>query len=105
MIPQLKNNEIEQIVKVVFQYKEVEQAVLFGSRATGKSKPNSDIDICLKGQNVTYEIQGSISSQLDDLPLPYFFDGLNFNTISSERLRTHISNLGIDLFQHTDVTL
>ncbi len=105
MIPQLKNDEIESIVKVVTKYKEVEQVILFGSRATGKSKPNSDIDICLKGPQVNAAIQNSISSGLDDLPLPYFFDVLNYNTITSERLKSHISTFGINLLHYAGATL
>jgi predicted nucleotidyltransferase len=105
MSPQLKNDEIESIVKVVTKYKEVEQVILFGSRATGKSKPNSDIDICLKGVQVSSAIQNSISSNLDDLPLPYFFDVLNYDTITSAKLKSHILNYGIDLLRYADATL
>lgn len=97
IIPQLKNIEIEQIIKVIKLYKEVEEAILFGSRATGKAKPNSDIDICLKGANITSRIQNSIASDLDELPLPYFFDVLNFVTLTNEKIRRHISEQGIDL--------
>ena len=104
MNPQLKDFELELILKVIMDYKEVEQAILFGSRATGKAKPNSDIDICLKGINVTSRIQNSISSILDELPLPYFFDIINFQTLTNERLKKHISEQGIDLLQFSRIT-
>ncbi len=98
MSPQLKNIEIEQMIKVIKRHKEVEEAILFGSRATGKAKPNSDIDICLKGKNITSQIQNSIASDLDELPLPYFFDVVNFDIISNDKLKKHITDQGINLF-------
>jgi predicted nucleotidyltransferase len=105
MTPQLKNSELDKIVKVIKQHQEVEQAILFGSRATGKAKPNSDIDICLKGKDVTSLIQNTIASDLDELPLPYFFDVINFDTINNDRLKQHISERGIDLLQFSDILL
>ncbi len=99
---QLNDSELEQLVKVIKNYKEIEQPLLFGSRATGNAKPNSDIDICLKGKDVTFQITNSIASQMDDLPLPYFFDVINFESITNQKLIQHIStyiNHGIDLLQ------
>lgn len=105
MKPQLKNNEIEQILKVIKVHKQVEEAILFGSRATGKSKPNSDVDICLKGKEITSSIQNSISSDLDELPLPYFFDVINYTTLNNERLKKHITEQGINLLQLSDISI
>ncbi len=104
MIPQLKEFEVEQILKVINNFKEVEHAILFGSRATGKAKHNSDIDICLKGKNITSGIQNTIASYLDDLPLPYFFDVLNFDKVTNDRLKNHISQQGIDLLNSQNIT-
>jgi predicted nucleotidyltransferase len=100
MNPLLKNNEIDMIVKAVSMHKEAEQAILFGSRATGKAKANSDVDICLKGINVTFDTQLKVSSALEDLPLPYFFDVINYNTINNERLKIHIAECGINLLDY-----
>ena len=101
---QLSGKEIELIVNEIRYYKEVEQALLFGSRATGKAKPYSDVDICIKGSQVTLQIQNAIALKLDDLPLPYFFDVITFHNIKNEKLTQHILNHSIDLLQYTGVS-
>lgn len=44
----IKNNVIEQICKLAEKY-ELEQVILFGSRARGDFRHTSDIDIAVKG--------------------------------------------------------
>ena len=40
---------LTQVIDVLRQHPEVERAVLFGSRAKGRARPNSDIDVALFG--------------------------------------------------------
>lgn len=70
------------------------RALLFGSRAKGNWRNNSDIDIAVFGDvNI-----GSLLTHLDELPLPYKFDMLSYESISSKALREHIDRVGIELF-------
>jgi predicted nucleotidyltransferase len=46
----LSNKQLEEIISVIQQYPEVEEAVLFGSRAINTFKEASDVDIALKGK-------------------------------------------------------
>lgn len=44
--------DIEYILKAMNQFKEIESAILFGSRAMGNYKKGSDIDIAVCGEKI-----------------------------------------------------
>lgn len=62
--------EITQLAGVLRHHPEVRPAVLFGSRAKGCARPNSDIDLALYG-NVPPLLVASIAHEPDELPTPY----------------------------------
>jgi uncharacterized protein len=41
----LSNAQLEEIIQLIAAYPEVEEAILFGSRAMSTYKPASDVDI------------------------------------------------------------
>ena len=70
----LTDNELEKLCNLFRKHEEIEQAVLYGSRAKGNFKPFSDIDITLMGDRLTYNTLSSLSDEIDDLLLPYSVD-------------------------------
>ncbi len=90
----LKESDINYITKLFKQYPEIEQAVLFGSRAKATEKPGSDIDLAFKGKNLT-NIIITISGILnDESPLPYKFDIIDYYALEHEKLKEHIDRVG-----------
>jgi len=82
------------------KYTEIEKVYIFGSRAMGNYKPSSDIDIAIVGADIDFEITSSLYRKLnEELPIPYFIDVVNFNTIEVEELKTHILNEGIVVYE------
>jgi predicted nucleotidyltransferase len=91
----LSKEDIETINMVISKRREVEQALIFGSRAKGNYKNGSDVDIVLKGKNITRDTILSISGELnDETIMPFQFDILNFSTIKNEELIEHIKRVG-----------
>lgn len=91
----LSNKQIEQIKDILQQYKEVDKAVLFGSRAMGNYKKASDVDIAIMGKKADFSLAIKIKSHFeDDTYLPYFFDIISYNTIKSEELKQQIKMYG-----------
>jgi uncharacterized protein len=70
----LSEFQFEQIVKVFASHKQIDEVILYGSRAKGTQKPYSDIDITILGDNINFSLQQKIEIELDDLLLPYKFD-------------------------------
>lgn len=86
------------IQSVFAQYNEVEEALLYGSRAKGTYKPGSDIDITLLGTNLNLSIQHQIENDLDDLMLPYQVDLSIRHQIQTPALLHHIERVGITIY-------
>jgi predicted nucleotidyltransferase len=52
VIPGLKPQSEKLIIQAISRHPKVERAILFGSRATGKYRPGSDVDIALVGSDL-----------------------------------------------------
>lgn len=78
---------------------QIEKVLIFGSRAVNTFKPSSDIDLAIIGKNITFETINSLSSQLDDLPLPFMFDVVAFDLISNAALKNKIDAQGKIFFE------
>ena len=90
----LNKETVNKITGLFSRFKEVEEAILYGSRAKGNYKPGSDIDLTLKGEKLNLKILNKISLDLDNLLLPYSFDVSIFHQISNPDLIEHIERVG-----------
>jgi len=70
---------VSRISGVLAQFPELEEAVLFGSRAKGTYKPGSEIDLSLVGKALDWRMVGRIYDALDDLLLPHRFSLILFD--------------------------
>lgn len=84
-----------QLIVETLKQANIDRAIVFGSRAKGNWRENSDIDIAVFGASVNV---GSLVAQLDELPMPYKFDIVNYNNINSCALREHIDRVGIEIY-------
>ncbi|WP_337366408.1 nucleotidyltransferase domain-containing protein [Phascolarctobacterium sp.] len=91
----LSENNLQLIVDTLSQAG-VSKAVVFGSRAKGNWRENSDIDIAVFGAGVNV---GALSVQLDELPMPYKFDIVDYNSINNQALREHIDMVGVEIYK------
>jgi len=91
----LKENIIDKIQEILGLYPQIEQAIIFGSRAMGNFKNGSDIDLVLKGSDINLTVINKLSNEIDDLLLPYSFDLISFSSITNPELLDHIKRVGI----------
>jgi predicted nucleotidyltransferase len=88
---------LTQMVDVLCRHPEVQRAVLFGSRAKGNARPNSDIDLALYG-DVPPLVVERIADELDELPTPYLFDLQAIEGLQNPALLEHIQRVGIEIY-------
>jgi predicted nucleotidyltransferase len=97
----LSDAAVAGIQAVLAAHPEVERAVLYGSRALGRHRPGSDIDLTLFGPAVTRRTVEAVSEELDDLLLPQMIDLSRIEDIRHPALRDHIARVGRELYTRT----
>lgn len=95
----LSEDTLLKIQQTLAQFPQVEQALLYGSRAKGNFKPGSDIDLSLKGAQLNMGLLGSIEQSLDDLLLPYQIDLSLYAQLNHAELTEHIDRVGQVIYQ------
>lgn len=84
-LPEKTTNELLNYFK---SKPEIEKVLIFGSRAKGNYRTGSDVDFALwKAQNLSIS---TISFELDELPTPYKFDVIDYNSLAHEGMKNSI---------------
>ena len=96
----LTKRDMKYILEAVKKHPEIEEVILYGSRAMGNHKKGSDVDLALVGKEVTHKVLRKVHEDLnEELPLPYFFDVLIYHEITNQELKKHIDNLGKSIYK------
>lgn len=96
----LSAQTLEKIRGVFTRYPQVEEAVLYGSRARGDYKNGSDIDLTLRGgEALTHTILSRIANDLDDQLLPYTIDLSIFKNIRNPEMVEQIERVGVAFYK------
>lgn len=95
----LDDKVIEDIQKIFQDNWKINSVVVFGSRAKGNYRENSDIDLSIKGRDITFDDILSLKSKLGDLNLPHEIDLINYSTIKDEDVIEHIDRVGIVFYE------
>lgn len=96
----LDDTTIARIQSVFARYPQIEQVIIYGSRAKGNYKTGSDIDLTLMGgQDLTLKVLYRIMDELDDLLLPYSIDLSIYREINDPDVIEHIRRVGVVFYQ------
>ena len=76
---------------------QIVKVIIYGSRAMGREKPGSDIDLAIFTKS-NEDISGHVQADLDALSTPYLFDVIDYQRITHLPLREHIDRIGKILF-------
>ncbi|MGL6135299.1 MAG: nucleotidyltransferase domain-containing protein [Prochlorococcaceae cyanobacterium] len=93
---------ITAIQQVLASHPEVEAAILYGSRALGRHRPASDIDLTLIGHAISAATLARIDADLDDLLLSWMIDLSALSAIRHPALLAHIERAGVELYRRPD---
>lgn len=94
----LSDIELRKLRELFARFENIEEVILYGSRAKGNYKPFSDVDISLIGLRLTRSDLNQISLAIEDLLLPYQFDLSIFHKLKNPELIEHIRRVGISIF-------
>ena len=96
--PDLPSYTMERLTRVFATYPELTLVRLYGSRATGKATPRSDIDLATVGIVNEHRL-GRLALDLDDLPIPQKCDLQAYESIRYAPFKRHIDNHGITIYE------
>ena len=97
----LKDSTLRAIIREIQKFPEIEEAVVFGSRAKGSNAHGSDIDIAIKGPHVSSMTVNQLSRLLNqEAPIPHHIDIVHYETITNPSLLEHIDRVGETLPLH-----
>ena len=86
------------LLRAVFaRHPRVSEAWVYGSRAMGTYRAESDIDIALYG-DVDELLAARIAGELEELPLPHTFDVQAYPCVRHQPLREHIDRVRRPVF-------
>jgi predicted nucleotidyltransferase len=94
----LSEKILEMIKSVFSKYGDVTDVILYGSRATDNYREGSDIDMAVKGENLTPNMISQIKRDLEELDTAYMHDVLHYDKLSETSLKEHIDKKGVSLF-------
>lgn len=90
----LKETTISSIQECLSKYTNIDEVIIYGSRAKGNYRNGSDIDLTIKGDNFNFSELLQLENEIDDLLLPYTFDLSIFHQIENPDLIDHIKRVG-----------
>jgi predicted nucleotidyltransferase len=95
----MTDDELQLLCSLFARHKEIEQVILFGSRARGTHKPFSDVDITLLGIGLTRSHLNRLMADIDESSLPYSFDISLYAKLTNSDLIEQIERTGVMLYQ------
>jgi type I restriction enzyme, S subunit len=89
----LQDDDKQTILDILTSYPQVEDVILFGSRALNTFKATSDIDLAIKGKDI-HTILAALIADFEESDLIYEVDLVDYAGISTEKLLEHIDRHG-----------
>ena len=95
----LSEAELRTLRTVFARFPQIEEVILFGSRAHGTHRPSSDIDLAIKGKEITLDTLAKLRYILEEeTNLPYFFDVVVYEKVENEELKRVIDGCGETIY-------
>lgn len=94
----LEQHIIDNLITVFEENPKVDKALVFGSRSMGNYRPDSDIDIAIKGQDLNTDEIIAMSVAFEENGITHKIDLINYHTIKEPDLKEHIDRVGIELY-------
>ena len=80
-------------------YPAITKVVLFGSRARGDYKYNSDIDLCIFSEGISHLDFSKMSLDIEDIKTALSFDLIEFEKLIKAELINNILNEGVVIYE------
>ncbi len=100
-IPGIPERASGPLLQLLQQHPGVVEVWLFGSRAMGRQREGSDLDLCLVGEALTHLDRVQLLHSIDELLLPWSVDLVLRDELPPELL-DHLGRVGRCLWRRVD---
>ena len=94
IIPGIPDAESTKVLELIQRHPRVRRVVLYSSRALGRHRPGSDLDLCLDAPDMELGELLKLGGALDDLLLPWRIDLQLRHLIDHKGLLDHLERVG-----------
>ena len=100
VIPGIPWSQQQSLMDLLIQQADVDAVWLFGSRAMGRERPGSDIDLCVDAADLSHADRLRLMAAIDDLLLPWTVDLALRHELPPD-LVSHVQRVGRCLWTRT----
>lgn len=91
----LSDRATDHLQTILLRHAEITRAILYGSRAMGREKPGSDIDLTLVGLGLNSRILVRVLAEVEESDIPYTVDLSIYKDIQDADVKVHIDRCGV----------
>ncbi|NCC21940.1 MAG: nucleotidyltransferase domain-containing protein [Alphaproteobacteria bacterium] len=96
----LSNEIVGQLREALAAQPRLRRAALFGSRARGDCRPDSDIDLAVYGdEDFSFRDYLDLAGRMDDLPVVFKIDVVDMNRLDNMALQSEIEREGVAFWE------
>ena len=99
-IPGIPGPQQQRLLDLLIHHPDLDAIWLFGSRAMGRERPGSDIDLCIDAARLSHADRLRLMAAIDDLLLPWTVD-LALRHELPHDLLSHLQRVGRCLWTRT----
>ena len=86
---------LQDLRRIFVNHSAVQRVVLYGSRAKGNFRPNSDIDLMVIAPEISWREFNEIEAEIDDLLMPWKVDLALEHQVENKELLEHVKRVGV----------
>jgi predicted nucleotidyltransferase len=95
----LPKTTLDEMNAIFQKFADIEKVIIYGSRAKGNYKYNSDIDMTIFAQNFSHDRLLHLLDDFYESNIPYLTDISLYDKIDNEDLKAHINRVGKVIYQ------
>ena len=94
----LRDKDLQVLRGALARFPSVREVRVFGSRATGRARRASDLDLAISAPNATAQEWADLFEALEEAPIIYELDLVRLDEPFNARLRERIEREGITVY-------
>lgn len=90
----LTEQSYRELIEILASFPEIEEAVIYGSRARGDYWRASDVDLSIKGKDLDRHVLARLNDKLYNSHIPQICDTHNYENIKNLKFKENIEKEG-----------